>query len=480
MRRLIDILLFVLLAATGFAQETRIVDSLQDVLATQQGREKVMTMLELTWDFYDISFDDCIAWGEKAIKEANELGYNDLEAKANYVVGIQFAHHADLDLAKDHLRQSYHLYEALADTANMFEALWSMARYELMLGSIDTANVLYDNALVLIEKLADSLLMIQVMSNKAIVHYQKGESSKALDNLRKVKRIADETGQEGMATIAESNMATILFETGRPIEARTMLKRLIPRLEADGNHYLLVTTYKTLGQIFDREIVNYDSAMYCFGKALEYSYQNVMLHADQASMRMYRCDVLSDIAHISFRRGEHQKAVEEFTEALRQAGNEGYIKGQMEAHTGLGTVLAYMGKAKESLGHIAAVDALEQASGIKYHKAALKLPLILDYARLGRYQDMERELRNVEEDRTALDMENADLHERNYELEETVAGLVARIERQDKANEALQADYKRCRMAFFGCLALALTALFAWMLVKILKHYFARRTNNPK
>ena len=87
MRRCINILLLMLLATTGIAQETHVVDSLQDVLATQEGREKVKTMMELTWEFYDISFDDCIAWGEKAIKEANALGYDDLEAKANYVVG---------------------------------------------------------------------------------------------------------------------------------------------------------------------------------------------------------------------------------------------------------------------------------------------------------------------------------------------------------------------------------------------------------
>ena len=69
MKRLLNILVFFCLASTTIAQEdTRIVDSLSSVLVSQEGREKVLTMIELTWEFYDISFDDGIRWGEKAIK----------------------------------------------------------------------------------------------------------------------------------------------------------------------------------------------------------------------------------------------------------------------------------------------------------------------------------------------------------------------------------------------------------------------------
>ena len=96
MSRWINIFVFVLLAATGMSQETHVVDSLQDVLATQEGREKVKTMMELTWEFYDISFDDCIAWGEKAKAEAKLLNQADLEAEANYTLGTQYAYHTKI------------------------------------------------------------------------------------------------------------------------------------------------------------------------------------------------------------------------------------------------------------------------------------------------------------------------------------------------------------------------------------------------
>ena len=91
MKRLLSILLFCCLAFPVVAQEeTRIVDSLLNVLEQQQGRDKLLTMIELTWEFYDVSYDDCIDWGEKAIKEAQEQGFADLEAKANYALGVQY------------------------------------------------------------------------------------------------------------------------------------------------------------------------------------------------------------------------------------------------------------------------------------------------------------------------------------------------------------------------------------------------------
>ena len=71
MKRLFNILVFCCLSLTAFSQEeTRVVDSLLRVLDHQEGRDKVLTMIELTWEFSDISYDDCIDWGEKAINEA--------------------------------------------------------------------------------------------------------------------------------------------------------------------------------------------------------------------------------------------------------------------------------------------------------------------------------------------------------------------------------------------------------------------------
>ena len=57
MKRIYNILILIFLSSFSFAQEeTRIIDSLESVMAKQEGREKVETMMELSKAFFDFSF----------------------------------------------------------------------------------------------------------------------------------------------------------------------------------------------------------------------------------------------------------------------------------------------------------------------------------------------------------------------------------------------------------------------------------------
>ena len=197
MKRLVSILVFFGLALSLFAQEdTYVVDSLETVMANQEGRDKVLTMIELTWEFYEISFDDCIDWGEKAVKEAHSQSFADLEAKANYVLGIQYAYHADLDLAEEYLQNAYDQFLALPDIKNAFESLWNIATYELTLGSIDTAYAVYERALPLAEQMNDTSAYASVLSNMGLIEYKRFQMEESYRLIDKAKRLYEIIGDE--------------------------------------------------------------------------------------------------------------------------------------------------------------------------------------------------------------------------------------------------------------------------------------------
>lgn len=474
------IFLLMLLATPGIAQETRIVDSLQEAYASQEGREKVKTMIELTWDFYDVSFDDCISWGEKAVKEANTLGYGDLEAKANYVLGIQYAHHADLDLAKDYLRRSYAQNMALADTANAFEALWSIATYELTLGNVDSSAIAYDKALNLAEQLKDSLSIVHIFLNQAAIHHQKSEYQQSLNIYIKAKRVATDLGATSLAMQAHSNIATVYMESGKPVEAKEMFLSLLPQLEANEDYWFMQNVYMNLGSLYVNDFVNYDSAMHYFEKSIHCADFQVQRPFEQNRMRVLKSDVLSEMANISFLRGDSHAALKGYAEALALAEAENHLTGQMIACAGFGKIYAQLGQASKSMAYLNRYYELEAKTGVTKMHIAVRLPLVLNYARLGRFDELEKELRDIDEERAAFLRENVDLHDRNHELEETVENLVRRMEEQDAQNEALQTRLRRCRMAIFGCLALALATLLGWIAAKIVKHYFASRAKSTK
>lgn len=481
MKRWLNILVFFGLSVSAFAQiDTHIVDSLQEAYAAQEGREKVKTMIELTWDFYDISFDDCINWGEKAIKEANMLGLSDLEAKANYVLGIQYAHHADLDLAKDYLRRSYALNEALADTANMFEAIWSIATYELIFGNTDSSNMYYNKALPIAELLNDKLSCAYIYANMAINSYKERNFVVALDYYYQSVKTSKEIGMKQLEIQAKTNIATIYSEIGKPQKAREMFEELLPDLEAIEDYYVLQTTCKCIGSLYAHEIINYDSAMYYFEKSMFYANCQVEKKTDESLMRMVISDALSEMAYVSMNRGDNETAIKNYEEALALSEKESHLSGQMMACIGLGTVYARMGQAKKSIQYFDRFSELEAMADITEIRASIRVPLILDYARLGRYDDMEKAILDIDDERSALVREIADLYDRNRELEDVVAGLLERDEQQKMVIDEQQAQLQRYRIVFFGCLGIILAVLLGWIVARIVKQYFARHANNPK
>lgn len=479
MKRWLNILVFFGLSVSAFAQiDTHVVDSLQEVLATQEGREKVLTTIELMWAFYDISFDDCIAWGEKAIDESKEFA--DLEADANYGLGKQYASHWDLDMAKGYLKKAYSQYDALGDEEFAFESLWDIATLEMNMGNIDSALFVYDKALTLAENMNDSLACAYVYANLAIINYQKNNITVALDYYFKVVKISNDIGNKPMAIQASGNIATIYTEIGKPLEAKKMYLEILPVLEAEEDYYLLQNTCKNLGSLYTHQMVNYDSAMYYFDKSMYYADCQVKKKIDQNLMRILKSEVLSEMAFISYNRGDNQAALKGYAEALALAEDESHLSGQMMACIGLGTVYSHLGDAKKSLQYLDRFFELEDLSGITNMQASVRQPLIMDYARLGRFDELETVIRNVDEDRAALLREISDLYDRNRELEDVVAGLLEREERQKMMLEEQQAQWQRYRIVFFGCLGIVLAVFIGGLVWRGMKQYFARHANNPK
>jgi hypothetical protein len=102
MKRLFNILIFIAIASFCAAQsdEMRVIDSMQSVMAKQEGISRVETMTELARAMFNVSYDDCIAMGETAIAGAEKLGDEDLLSWTHWKLGISFMDHYDFDLAR--------------------------------------------------------------------------------------------------------------------------------------------------------------------------------------------------------------------------------------------------------------------------------------------------------------------------------------------------------------------------------------------
>ena len=478
MKRLLNILVFFALALpTSPQEETRIVDSLRNVLPTQEGREKVLTMIELTWEFYDVSYDDCLDWGEKAIKEAHDLGYADLEAKANYVLGIQYAYHGDLDLAKEYLTEAYSRFSDLGDVKNSFESLWNLATYELTLGSIDTAFAFYERALPIAGQLNDTSARAFILSNMALIWYKRGEPETANETYNEARRLFEALGDRQRVCRMEMNMAAISQERGQALEAKQVYWKILPQFDAFGDNYYSFLVCKNLGYIYENYIVDYDSAMFYLQKAVSYTEKPMPYRENEVFLNNEKSSAYVEMGNIMLRKKKFAEALEKFSIALECAELNAYYYGQMEACLGLIKVHSLMSQPEKSLHYYQLFSELEKKSGIGVMNPSLFKPLAIDYARLGRFADLESEIDAFQEQYVAAQNENAELHDQNRSLRHHADDLLQQYDSQSAQIETLQAQRNQYRLAFFGLLAIVFFALAVWIAYKIVRK---KRAKNVK
>lgn len=470
MKRLLSILLFCCLALPVVAQEeTRIVDSLLNVLEQQQGRDKVLTMIELTWEFYDVSYDDCIDWGEKAIKEAQEQGLADLEAKANYALGVQYAFHGDLDLAKIYLKQAHTQFTALGDTKYAFESLWNLATYEMSFGNIDTAYMVYEEALPLAKQMNDTSADASVMSNMGLIWYKRGNPEKSLYYYAEAKKLFEAIGDEGNVLRLQSNIAAIYLDRDRYDEARRIFWDVLPSFEANGDNYYAFLTCKNLGIIYENTYVNYDSALFYFQKAIDCGENPKLSRENEVPLINEMSGALAEMANIMDRQDNYVEAIAKYEEALALAENSGYLFGKMEACVGLGNIYGKLGQAQKSLQYFNRYFELEHRSGLVQLRPTFRKALSLDYARMGMMNELDAELSDMEKAISELQRDNAVLYDENGNLQTELSDLLQLHDSQNDQIQTLQTERNHYRLAFFGLLAIVLFMAVLFVAYKIVR-----------
>lgn len=468
MKRLFNILVFCCLSLNAFSQEeTRVVDSLLRVLDHQEGRDKVLTMIELTWEFYDISYDDCIDWGEKAINEAQNQCFKDLEADAMYALGMQYGYHGDLDLSQEKLREAFRLHEIVGNEARAFEDLWNQARFEQKNGNIDTSFQIYEKVLVYAEKRQDSIAMAQVYTNMAIIQHQKNDFVQAEKNLKKCFDIYNSIPDTVWVLRTETNMAGIYMEWGKYSEAKRLFLDAIPKMEAIGDYGILVSVYKNYGQLFVKQTMDFDSAKYYFEKA--YSIVELLEENEIKVPITDKVNILVELGNSDYNQDNYLEAIEKYKEAFDLAESNAYYAGQLQACMGLGTAYSCLTKPSESLYYLNLFFELEEKSGITIAHSSMRLSLMLNYARLGKFDELELELSDFEEDYNGILRENVDIYDQLQELQNEVSDLFNEHDSQNIQIQTLQAQRNHYRLAFFGLLAIVLFMAVLFVAYKIVR-----------
>jgi len=230
-----------------------------------------------------------------------------------------------------------------------------------------------------------------------------------------------------------------------------------------------LTAYKNYGMLFARDLVNYDSATYYFEKALACFESESLSRADRQTMAYSEVDLLIEMGNVALNCHDELTAKNHFEKAFSLAEENKYHFGMMHSALSLGQLFASQGKASTSLHYLEIYAEEAKQSGITMMESAVKKPLILDYARLGRFDEMATELDAFDEQKQALQRENSDLYDQLSVLQDEAQGLLEQYESQNEQIKVLQSQRDQYRMAFFGLLAIAIFALVVLIAYKIVR-----------
>ena len=256
------------------------------------------------------------------------------------------------------------------------------------------------------------------------------------------------------------------MEWGSTSKARSLFLDVIPKLEAFNDYGWLIMAYKNYGQLFVKDYQNFDSASFYYGKA--YSILDFLETNGVDVDANSKIDLLVELGNASYNDNNYKDAEGWYLKAFDLAESSSYHSGQILACVGLGLVYSYLSNPVKSLHYLDLIDDLESKSGISIAYSTIKMPLILNYARLGKYDAMESEINDFKEQYDGLIRENNDLYDRLNSLQDDYAGLLSKYESLNEQIETLQSERNHYRMAFFGLFAIVLFAVVLWILRIIL------------
>lgn len=457
MKRLFNILVFFVLSVSVLGQpDTRVVDSLQAVMANQEGKERVETMMELSRSFFDLSFDDCIWWGEKAIEEASRFGEDELVAKAYWKIGLRYLNHYEFDLALDSFDQALEILNDAGVCELLMDVLNYKGRTELLMGELDAAMSTYQRTLEVSEILGDALNCADVINNMAYIYFQQNEFDKSFDCFIDARHRYIQLSDTLSAAQCDNNISNIYVQRQQYDQAHSVLKKAIPLFEQYEDEASLAHAYQNLGTVFATGRVNLDSALYYLHKSI--------VCAENMGDQITLIEDEIELANVLKLLNREDEALNLYQSALHSSEAIGHASGILESYKNLGVYYNEKGDFTTSAVYLRRCMDLASEKGNLLYVNVVRPYLIADYARLGELLEMKKELGLMIDNYEGILNENNALDEELTKLRVHADGLLDKYESQSAQIESLQSQRNQYRLAFFGLLALVIAAIAAFVL----------------
>ncbi|MBU2650140.1 MAG: tetratricopeptide repeat protein [Bacteroidetes bacterium] len=310
MKKICLAICLLVVSATGFTQDEKIIDSLITELNRAGEKEKIGIMLELSDQFIYTEEDSAENLALRAYFLAKKISANEQLAAAAFQLGKVYYHHDSLDLSLNYLLEAQPIMESSGDSSNIFK-LYNYLGY-VYFDKQEFENALkYQSLSIDIEKdIANKSELASRLVDIGMVYEYTGDYEKALAYYNQALKVQRELNEVEAIAGSLNNLANV-YQTFGNYE-----KALIYYLEAleiydrlqDQNGIAIINN--NIG------IVYHDWKQY--DKALEYYIRGLEIEKMLENKRGI-AQSLNNIAIIYDDKGNRKQALEYYLESLRMA-----------------------------------------------------------------------------------------------------------------------------------------------------------------
>lgn len=264
----IILILFLAMSLSVFAGSIDTIDSLEAQLSHLDGVEQINTLLALSESYRNVAFNDCLQYGLKAAKLANQHGAFNLEAKVYKSIGISCYFNGELDMANDYYRKGLSGFVVTNDSQEQANCLNNIGLVFEEISNFDSADFYLEQSFLIEKKIGNKAGMGISLLQLGNVAYYGHELQKAADNYYQAMLLFREESDSVHLGLSYNSLGIIYREWNLFDKSLGYYNQAVPIFEHLGDDRSLSQVLTNLAEVYNVELKDYKKAQQLYEQSL--------------------------------------------------------------------------------------------------------------------------------------------------------------------------------------------------------------------
>lgn len=241
-------------------------DSMERLLPTATGQEKINLAGELAFQYCYVNTDKALEYGRLELQLTLALGDSAQIAQAWNDLAAAYISRGEFEESLILSRQALGVRERMGDSLKVAATLSRIGHAQIELGNLDDALAAMIRAARIYEHENQPQYLSMMYNHIGAVHQRQGNHPKAVAYFQKAITIAEQLKSAASLIPPLSNLGKEYFDGGEKSKAKVIFLRLVHTMDSLGMPENLALITANLGTTYMDE-AQYDSAMYYFKAA---------------------------------------------------------------------------------------------------------------------------------------------------------------------------------------------------------------------